>query len=135
TVWISSTLTCYGGILLSSSSFPYRTPTPVGPYILCPENAKKSTSSACTSTATCCTACAPSTSTGTSWLCAISIISFTGLTVPSALETYVKETSFVCSENNALYATISNSPLSFIGMTRSLHPFSSHSICHGTILE
>ena len=47
----------------SSARLPYSTPMPVGPNILWPENAKKSQSSARTSTRMCGTACAPSTST------------------------------------------------------------------------
>ena len=42
-----------GFILFSSSSFPYNTPTPVGPHILCAENARKSISRSCTSTFIC----------------------------------------------------------------------------------
>ncbi len=39
-----------GGMASSSARLPYSTPIPVGPSILCPEKAAKSTSSPCRST-------------------------------------------------------------------------------------
>ncbi len=65
---------------------------PVGPNTLWPEKTKKSQSIDCTSTGMCETDCAPSTSTRAPWRCAIAVISRTGVTVPSALETCVIET-------------------------------------------
>jgi len=52
-----------GGIFSSSSRFPYRQPIPIGPISLWPEKARKSASSACTSTGICGTLWAPSTTT------------------------------------------------------------------------
>ena len=42
-----------GGSSSRSSALPHRTPTPVGPTALCPEKAKKSTSSSATFTLIC----------------------------------------------------------------------------------
>ena len=53
TVSIMSPPPCHGGIASSSAARPYSTPTPVGPNTLWPEKAKKSQSSACTSTGRC----------------------------------------------------------------------------------
>ena len=50
TVAIMSPPPCHGGIRSSSAARPYSTPMPVGPNSLCPEKAKKSQPSACTST-------------------------------------------------------------------------------------
>src|SRR5665213_1806139 len=52
-----------GGIASSSARLPYRKPIPVGPHILCPLAARKSTSSAWTSTGMCGTDWAASTKT------------------------------------------------------------------------
>ena len=119
----------------SHFSLPYRTPIPVGPYILCPENTKKSASSSATFTFLCATDCAPSISTGTPAECAFSIICFTGLTVPRVFDTWVTATSAVFSESRASSAFRSSSPLSKNGITLSLSPLRSHSSCQGTILE
>ena len=67
----------------------------MGPYILWPEKARKSQSSACTSTFMWGTDCAPSTSTRASWAWAIRAISFTSFTVPRTLETCVTATILV----------------------------------------
>ena len=83
----------------------------------------------------CGTACAPSTMTGTSCSCAIRIISFMGLMVPSTFETCATETSFVLLENNFSYSSSNSSPLSFIGMTLMDMPFFAASICQGTMFE
>ncbi len=78
------------------------------------------------------TACAPSTSTGTPWACAVAIICFTGLTLPSALETWVTPTMRVRALNSAAYASRQSSPASVIGTTRIVAPVSAASICHAT---
>ena len=62
TVSIMSPPPCQGGIASSRAARPYSTPMPVGPKSLWPENAKKSQSSACTSTGRCGADWAPSTS-------------------------------------------------------------------------
>ena len=79
----------------NNSRFPYNTPTPVGPYNLCDEMAKKSQSKSCTSTSKCEQACAPSNNTLAPTACAFSIISFTGLMVPKALLTQTQATILV----------------------------------------
>ncbi len=66
---------------------------PVGANTLWPEKTKKSQSSACTSTGMCETACAPSTSTQRAVAMRhLDHLACAGVTVPSALETWVNET-------------------------------------------
>ncbi len=78
---------------------------------------------------------APSTSTGTPCLWAISIMCFTGLMVPSTFETCVMATSFVFLLRNFLYSARSSSPSSLKGITFNTAPFSSQTTCQGTRLE
>ena len=78
--------------------------------------------------------CAPSTSTGTPCPWAKAIISLTGLTVPSTLETCATLTILVRSENNCLYSSNKSSPLSFIGITLMVIPRLAASSCQGTML-
>ncbi len=59
----------------------------------------------------------------------------TGLIVPSAFETWDTETMRVRGERSRSKAAMSTSPASSIGATRSVAPFSSHSICQGTMFE
>ena len=80
-------------------------------------------------------ACAPSSSTGAPCACASATMSLTGLTVPSALLMCTMDTSAVCGPSIASYSSISSSPSSLIGTTRSRAPRSSHRICHGTTFE
>ena len=68
------------------SRLAYSTPIPVGPNILCPENARKSQSKSCTSTGMWGTLCAPSIMTAAPTARALAVISFTGLIVPRELE-------------------------------------------------
>ena len=77
---------------------------PVGPKILCPEKTKKSASSAWTSTLMCEIDCAPSTSAQAPTRWAMAITSAIGVTVPSALETWVTETSLVRSLRSRWYS-------------------------------
>src|SRR5665811_1825135 len=66
---------------------------------------------------------------------AMSMICLIGLMVPSALETWVTATIRVRGLSNFWYSSMRSSPRSFMGMTRSLAPFSWHNICQGTMLE
>ena len=86
-----------GGIFFNNFFFPYKTPIPIGPKILCPENAKKSASSSCTLTGICGVLCAPSTTITASFSCAMAAISLIGLILPRTLETCVIATIFVFS--------------------------------------
>ena len=63
------------------------------------------------------------------------MISFIGVTVPSTLETWVTATSLVRSLSSVLKAAMSNDPSGCTGTAFSTSPFSSRSICHGTMLE
>ena len=66
--------------------------------------------------------------------CAISIISVTGVMVPSAFETWVNETMRVLGLRSFSYSSRMIWPLSSTGATRSLAPFSAQSCCQGTML-
>ena len=59
----------------------------------------------------------------------------TGLIVPRAFETCATETIRVRGVRSRSKAAMSTSPASSIGATRSAAPFSSHSICQGTMFE
>ncbi|CFE39095.1 Uncharacterised protein [Mycobacterium tuberculosis] len=75
-----------GGICASSSRRPYSTPIPLGPSILCPENAAKSTPSSCRSTGWCGTDWqASSTVSAPDWW-ARETSSLTGVSTPVTLE-------------------------------------------------
>ena len=62
-------------------------------------------------------------------------MSRTGVTVPSAFETWVKATMRVRGLSSFSYSSSSTSPRSSTGATRNLAPTSLHSICQGTMLE
>ena len=113
---------CHGGMASRTARFPYTTPMPVGPKILCPENTKKSASRAWTSTFMCETDWAPSTSAQAPTRWAMAITSAIGVTVPSALETWVTETSFVRSLRRRWYSSRSSCPSSSTGITCSTAP-------------
>ena len=81
----------------------------------------------------CETACAPSTSTRAPWRWAISTISRAGVTVPSAFETWVNETSCVRGPSSFSYSSRRTWPRSSTGATRSRAPFSAQSSCQGTM--
>ena len=125
----------YGGMSSSRARRPYSAPMPVGPHILCPEQAKKSHPRSCTSTGMWGAACAPSTTQTAPMACALAAISRTGLTVPRAFETCVTATTRVRGERMSSRAWRRNSPALFIGMTRRFARFSWHRICHGTMFE
>ena len=57
-----------------------------------------------------------------------------GVTVPSAFETWVMATSRVRGPSRRAYSSMIRSPRSSIGMTLRTAPFSSRSICQGTML-
>ena len=80
-------------------------------------------------------ACAPSTSTGTPRACAISMISATGLIVPSAFDTWTTATSLVRSVEQPL--ELVEPQLARVGDRDDpqLRAFSSQSSCHGTMFE
>ena len=83
-----------GSIAWRISARPQSAPTPLGPHILCAEKARKSQSSACTSTAWCGAACAASTTMIAPCSCAQAESFSTGLIVPSAFETRPVATTF-----------------------------------------
>src|SRR5439155_1196254 len=60
-----------GSVASKSSCFPYKTPIPVGPSILCPLNARKSASRLCTSMGMCGAAWAASTTQMAPTSCAL----------------------------------------------------------------
>ena len=70
------------------------TPIPVGPHILCPENAKKSQPSSCTSTFLWGALCAPSRTTTAPCSCARLIKAFASIARPRTLLTWAKARIF-----------------------------------------
>ena len=81
------------------------------------------------------TAWAPSTSTGTPRAWARRAISLTGLTVPSAFDTWVTATMRVRGPMSRSKSARCTSPRSSTGTTTSFAPFSAARICQGTMLE
>ena len=65
----------------------------------------------------------------------MAMISRTGLTVPSALDTWATATTRVRSFTRSGNASMSSSPLSWIGATRSRAPVCRATSCHGTMFE
>mmetsp|Transcript_44379 Transcript_44379/g.106626 ORF Transcript_44379/g.106626 Transcript_44379/m.106626 type:complete len:201 (+) Transcript_44379:548-1150(+) len=118
-----------------SASLPHRKPMPVGPHILCPDAATKSTPSSCTSTGMCGRLWQASSSTSASTACAAATISRTGATQPSVFETCASATSFVRGVISAFSASRSRLSLASSGANLILKPRSLASICHGTRLE
>mmetsp|Transcript_33090 Transcript_33090/g.79054 ORF Transcript_33090/g.79054 Transcript_33090/m.79054 type:complete len:201 (-) Transcript_33090:292-894(-) len=110
---------------------------PVGPHILCPLAATKSTPRDWTSTPMC----------GTDWHASriifapgaavprtIRTMSSTGLTVPRTFETCWTETIFVLSVTSSENISRSNDPSRRTGRYFRTAPVSSAAICHGTML-
>src|SRR5512139_438672 len=77
---------------------------------------------ACTSTRRCGTPCAPSITTVAPTRLAICVISWMGITVPRALEMWVKETTRVLGPSSFAYSARRMSPLSSTGATRMTAP-------------
>ena len=99
-----------GSISASSPGRAQSTPTPVGPSILCAENANTSHPSASTSTGRWGALCAPSTSSSAPAARAISAISAIGLIVPSTFDMCVTLTSFVRSPMSERSSSRSSRP-------------------------
>ncbi len=135
TLWIMSPPPRNGGIFCRSSAFPYSTPIPVGPYVLWPEKAKKSQSSFCTSMTACAACCEASTRTAAPFLCARSMISFSGCIVPSTLLSPLTDTSFVVPFSRIFLVSLrSINPSAVIGNQSSPMPCRFSSCIHGTML-
>jgi len=125
---------CQGWVASRMAAFPYTTPMPVGAKTLWPEKTNQSASRACTLTRRWETDWAPSTSTLAPARWARSTISFTGVMVPRALETWVMATSLVFSLSSFWTSSRRIWPSSSTGMTRIFAPFSAASCCQGTML-
>src|SRR5437667_403842 len=85
---------------------------PVGPHILCPENARKSQPNSPTSIGKWPTPCAASTSVSAPTACAFAQSSATGLIVPREFEIWVNANSFpsgVTSEESCSSSTVPSS--------------------------
>ncbi len=108
---------------------------PVGPIILWPEKARKSASSAFTSTGMWGTDCAASTthSAPTSW--ARFAISSTGLMVPRTLEVWTTVTSFVRRVMSSSYSSIRSRPCSSTSTHLMTTPRRSLRKYHGMVFE
>ena len=108
---------------------------PNGPYILWPENAKKSQSICATFVGRWATPCAPSTTTRAPAAWAAAQISATSFTAPSTLETHVTATHLVRRAANPLRkAATSNRPSGSSGITLSAAFIARATCCHGTQL-
>ena len=59
----------------------------------------------------------------------------TGFTVPSAFDTWATATIFVRGDSSRSNCSMTTWPSWSRGATRSFAPFSSHSICQGTMFE
>ena len=123
-----------GVICSRTSSFTYNPPIPVGPSILCPENARKSQSMSCTSTGMCGTLCAPSTSTAAPTARALAASSLTGLMVPTALDSCDIANNRVRGPIIRSTASISSVWSSASGRILSLASFFFAICCQGTRL-
>ena len=106
---------------------------PLGPHILWPENAKKSTPSACTSTFLCGTACAPSQTMIAPSSCARAASFSTPVTVPSEFETrFVATTLTRPSRQTSSSMSSRSSPPSSSGIIRKPAPVRPAMYCQGT---
>src|ERR1700730_2253304 len=121
-----------GGAADNSSPRPYSTPTPLGPNILCPENAAKSTSSAWKSTDRCGTDWHASSTVSAPTALARLTSSPTGACAPVTLAWWLKATSLTlsssCSESRSMR------PSSVTPYQRNVAPVRRASSCHGTRL-
>ena len=110
---------------------------PVGPSILWPVKASRSTPRADTSVGSCGTPWEPSATmtAPTAWAC--SAIRAIGLTVPSTLETQASETTLVRSlmSPSRSAASRSSRPSSVMSNQRSVAPVRPQTICQGTRFE
>ena len=123
-----------GGMASSSSRRPQSTPIPLGPSILCPEKARKSTSRSATSTGMCGTDWQASSTTRAPTSRARATMGATGLTVPSTFDWWAKATTRVRSLTSSPRSDRSRRPSSVTGNHRSVAPVRWHSCCQGTRL-
>src|SRR5579875_2370188 len=121
-----------GGIAASSSARPQSTPMPLGPSILCAENARKSAPSAVTSTGRCGTSCAPSHTTSAPAARASAATCATGGTSPVTLDCPVIATTFVRSPIISAAWLTSTRPSPVTPSQRRLAPVRWQSCCQGT---
>ena len=119
----------------STSRRPHSAPIPVGPHILCPVNASRSTPSAVTSVGRCGTDCDASSSTSAPTSRARATIRSVGLIVPRMLDMWTNETIFVRSATRLSSPDSSSRPSSVTRNQRSVAPVRPHSSCHGTMFE
>ena len=128
----------WNGIMVSSTFFrTHSTPIPVGPSILCPENAKKSHPISSMFTFMWGTAWAPSISVKISPGASLHIwiILWASVIVPRTFDIRLKVTSFTLPvARYPLRSSKINWPSSSTPMYFSLAPFSCASSCHGTML-
>ena len=123
-----------GGIAARSSRRPQSTPIPLGPSILCPEKARKSTSNAATSTGMCGTDWQASSNTRAPTSRARAVMVATGLIVPTTLDWCANATSFVRSLTSSFRSDRSRRPSSVTENQRSVAPVRRHNCCQGTRL-
>ena len=109
---------------------------PLGPHILWPEIARKSTPSACTSSGTCGADCAASHTKIAPCACAQAASFSTGLIVPIEFETWFVATTLI-SPSAAIESSVerSSSPSSVSGIISSFAPVRPAMNCQGTKFE
>src|ERR1700739_4765063 len=121
-----------GGISDNSSRRPYSTPIPLGPSILWPENAAKSTSRAWKSTGWCGTDWQASSTVNAPTALALATSSGTGPTAPVTLEWWLQATTLTrsssCNESRSIRRS------SVTPYQRNVAPARRASSCHGTRL-
>ena len=110
-------------------------PTPIGPSILCDEQARKSQSRARTSSRRWGADCAASISTGTLRRRATAQISAAGVTSPSTLDTWLKASSRVRADRASAIAVGDSRPSSSMSTTRMTAPVRVARARHGSRLE
>ncbi len=128
----------YCGSSSSSSFFPHITPVPVGPNILCPENAIMSAPSSFTFISWCGAVCAVSSSSVAPCFFVSFFISFIGIVVPSRFDVSPRATILIfplCFSIVSLNFSIENSFSSFVSIIMCFSPFSLLILCHGSRFE
>ena len=123
-----------GGIAASNSARPYTTPMPVGPNTLWPENARKSQSSARTSSGSCGADWQASSTTTVPLARARATSGAGSVMVPSTFDTWAKLSSFTRGVSSASNACRSSVPSGNNGIRFTCKPRSCATIRQGRSL-
>src|SRR5450756_1681369 len=121
-----------GGKASSSSRRPYSAPTPVGPYILCPEKTAKSTPRACRSTGRCGTLWQASSTVRAPTSRARRTNAATSATAPVTFDACANASTLVRSVTTVASSSVRTRPSSASPNQRRVAPVLAHSSCQGT---